>query len=502
MPGSPLPAAALAARARAARGKPAPSAAQQRAARATVTKVTDAVGRVTGNKRVDLAPGVTDHLDVKALQRQLVRAGYKIPVDGVLDSTTKAALGDFLQPSKSHPLGNALSAALGKTTITGNRNPARFNSLLNPKTKSVVSTVKVDQNGNDPGGAPPAAQTDGGAGQTLDFSSLGNGLIGRLIPESLALGGGKSLDPDYADQIAGLQFDPQILDFVNQAKAQPRQAAQNIHDINHWYGIAEDSQHTAGLRDAAISKAAVGSMRDATGAILSSLGGGSNPGAGTVGAAGAEAVGTLGALGSIQDQYNSDLAPILQSEQAGQVARENARQSQMAAQIAQELAAARGQRGQAKGAAQMDILKYNNSQNDNYFNRLMSVKQYNNQVGQQNFGNQRSIIEDQIAAALNGIKAKTALATAAAKAASTGGPHKVDVSKIIAAAANLLHTDQNGRVPHGTNPQTIAAAVAAGLMAQGLQKGTPQYQSLGQQVYAGLRDYGGNPLVPGNGWFG
>jgi len=61
------------------------------------------------------------------LQRQLVRAGYSIRVDGILDPVTKSALADFLRPSRRHPLNPSLAAALHGTVITTRRDPTAWN---------------------------------------------------------------------------------------------------------------------------------------------------------------------------------------------------------------------------------------------------------------------------------------------------------------------------------------------------------------------------------------
>jgi len=67
-------------------------------------------------------------LEVIHLERRLVRAGYSLKVDGRLDPVTRSALADFLQPSPAHPLSPFLAVALGRTAITGLRNPGAWNS--------------------------------------------------------------------------------------------------------------------------------------------------------------------------------------------------------------------------------------------------------------------------------------------------------------------------------------------------------------------------------------
>jgi hypothetical protein len=67
------------------------------------------------------------HLDVTSLERELVRAGYSVKVDGNLDPVTKSALADYLQLDSAHPLSPFLASALDGTVITGLRNPGAWN---------------------------------------------------------------------------------------------------------------------------------------------------------------------------------------------------------------------------------------------------------------------------------------------------------------------------------------------------------------------------------------
>jgi hypothetical protein len=78
-------------------------------------------------------------INVVGLQKQLVRAGYSIAVNGVLEPITKSALADFLQPSSRHPLGPSLAVALQGTVITTLRDPRAWNMRfgLNRRTRFV-----------------------------------------------------------------------------------------------------------------------------------------------------------------------------------------------------------------------------------------------------------------------------------------------------------------------------------------------------------------------------
>ena len=94
-------------------------------------------------------------IDVPGLQEQLVRTGYSIAVDGVLDPVTKSALADFLRPNSRHPLSPSLAAALQGTVITARRDPRAWNMRfgLNRRTRFVERPLagpggQLDASGN------------------------------------------------------------------------------------------------------------------------------------------------------------------------------------------------------------------------------------------------------------------------------------------------------------------------------------------------------------------
>ncbi len=96
-----------------------------------------------------------EQLEVIHLEKQLVRAGYSIKVDGTLDSITKSALADYLQLDPTHPLSPFLASALEGTVITGFRNRVTWNSRfgLHRLTKFVERPLtgpggQLDANGN------------------------------------------------------------------------------------------------------------------------------------------------------------------------------------------------------------------------------------------------------------------------------------------------------------------------------------------------------------------
>jgi hypothetical protein len=94
-------------------------------------------------------------VEVLRLEKQLVRAGYSIAVDGKLGPVTKSALADYLQLDATHPLSPFLASALEGTWITGLRKPAAWNRRfgLNRLTRFIEPPLtgpggQLDANGN------------------------------------------------------------------------------------------------------------------------------------------------------------------------------------------------------------------------------------------------------------------------------------------------------------------------------------------------------------------
>jgi len=181
------------------------------------------------------------------------------------------------------------------------------------------------------------------------------------MPSGLpGVAGGTGQTPlSEADALAGLQYDAQINALKDQQAQGTNQAAQNQGDISHWYDAVLGAQGTAAQRDHAAAEASKGTLSSEIQGIINSLGGGANEGAGMVGSAGASALGLLGANEQAGDQYNTDLAPLLHEESAGQHRAQKARDDQAAVQLANQLLELQGARGQAKVKALGDIRQQN-----------------------------------------------------------------------------------------------------------------------------------------------
>jgi hypothetical protein len=243
---------------------------------------------------------------------------------------------------------------------------------------------------------------------------------------------GKLLDPAaYGENQAGLAYDSQINEANRSIGSTQSQGEQNQADIGHWFDQVLGSLKTAGGRDSAATKAGVGSVNDATAAILASLGGQANSGSSTVGAAGADAAGTLQALGTAEDQYNSDLAPLLQAEGAGDKARNQAQTNQSLEALRNKVIDLQGDRGKAKAAGEMDAQQQNNALRSAQFDRLMAIRGQNNAARQTTFGDEATMDANRTAALINGIKATASLV----RATKTKGP------KTFADAGSSAHQD-------------------------------------------------------------
>jgi hypothetical protein len=278
-----------------------------------------------------------------------------------------------------------------------------------------------------------------------------------------------------ADTLAGMQFDPQIQELMTQIEQGKRDESQNQADIGHWYGQVEGAQHTAGQRDTEANQAAKDSVNNALQGILASLGG--SRGAGVVGAAGLNDLTDLAAQGSSQDRYNADLAPLLKDEAAGQHSREAAAASQIASQRGNALVGLRGQRGQAKAKALMDIV------------------QANNQGRQSNFQNRLAIQNARLAAASLGLNADQTYAGIAAQQANTRmNQQKLKLESLAAQQktgkmswAKLNYPDRQTVIQdavqravatlkggHGNwDPQAVYASALANLRAGGFRAAQP-----------------------------
>lgn len=340
-----------------------------------------------------------------ALRMFLISRGYDLPRKGGMDNVLKSALGDFLNPAH---VGSALATALSGTHITGKRNPKRWNlrfGTSKTKSKSFLPIPKsLDAHGNST--ANQIADRRGSVNLTPAQSA--NPQM-QLLKMALAKYG-HMIDPATAQQIAGLQYDAPIQNAQDALATDPRQAAKDLADIGGWYGQATAAEKTAGQRDAAAGAAGISSIQDAAHALAASLGGSANMGASAIGAAGQNAVATEQAMQTAQNQYNSDLAPLLAAEKASQLSQQNVRNENQAAQDRVTLDQLLQKRGQAQTAAADQIQQENNALAQARAGTKLDIAKENAALTQQGFQNALSLAQAQIAAEMNGLKVQQAQA--------------------------------------------------------------------------------------------
>ena len=370
------------------------------------------VGNVVpkGAKNVHTPVG-NELLNIRGLQYFLRNQGYHVTVDGKLGPETK----------------QALHSAIGSGTI---KNPTPAETAAVKGVKGPVLSANsfnhmVAAAGNAPyrpltgtGPKNPGLLTKSGSVNTAGLGGGGNGQgtlnvgptqkalnasTGKAIPASESLFGTMfDVNKDAAAQ-ADQQYGSQISDANLQLQRDPLQNAQNEKDVQDWYNQVLGAQHAAGNADTAATKAGVDSQNAITQALVASLGGSSNQGAGEAAAAGLNGSNTLQAMGLAQSNLDNELAPILQAQAAQQKVNQ-AHVDQAKLQTDQQaLSDLQGQRGNAEVAAQMQLQGSNNSLAQARQSALQNILQYNNTLGQQKFQNQLGLSDAEIAAMMNGV---------------------------------------------------------------------------------------------------
>lgn len=422
-------------------------------------------------------------VNVRGLVQQLRTAGYDLPAKvTTLTPAVLSALRDFLQPGAGHELSPALANKLSGGPISGNRNPAKWNQRFG----TVATKSPAFRANTGPGGALNGQGVDvtpqyAGSNGTVDLSgqtALASN-TGSAIPLSLAKFG-SMIDPNTANAIAGEQFDPQIASAQLALKRDPIQALQDAKDISSWYGQVLDSLNTAAGRDTAATTSGVGSIDDATKALVSSLGGSANAGAGSVAAAGQNASGTLQALGAAQDNYNADLAPIFKNEQADQSLNQHNKDIAQQQNDAVALASLQGQRGSALTTAQDQIQQENNALAQARAGESVNIRGANNSLAQQGFNNSLALAQAQIAAMISGLTVQTKSAAAAKAQNPNAFAYASPATKNAAASAAwaALHDPTSGK-PLNMTPQQAQATIGRVYSTYGWNPTTP---AVGQAV--------------------
>lgn len=297
-------------------------------------------------------------------------------------------------------------------------------------------TAPVDPTAAIWGGAMGAAGVVPSADAGLDYNTLAaqmgidpallRGLrpnVGNLIPLRLAQRGARSMgDADIDELVAtmvGDRYSRQTSLVERERENMERQNAHNLAQIERWYGQVLGSQGVAAERDRAFGREAVGSAQQATEAIIGALGGEANPGSYVAGAAGQENIGNLQAVSTIQDQFNADMAPLLQGEMAGQLAREQALGGARLRDLAMRLQELQSERGSKEAELRFQVWQANNEILDRRLQNELAIRQANAALQQQRFQNRMGVRQMGLAAATAGIEGMTDLASVAQREAAS-----------------------------------------------------------------------------------
>lgn len=226
--------------------------------------------------------------------------------------------------------------------------------------------------------------------------------VGNLIPLSLARGGARTMGGSEIERliqsIVGDQYDRQTSLMQSERDRTLAQNKQNLGQIRRWYDQVLGSQGVAAQRDEAFGRAAVESAEDSTRAIIGALGGEANEGSYAVGQAGNQNVGNINAIGAIQNQYNADMAPLLEGEAAGQLTREQAMGGERLRDLSMRLQELQSQRGSQEAEMRFNVWQSNNEILDRRLQNEMAIRQANTGLRQQRFANQMGLRQAIIAA--------------------------------------------------------------------------------------------------------
>ncbi len=183
---------------------------------------------------------------------------------------------------------------------------------------------------------------------------------------------GQKLGKGYADALAGVQFDAPIHDIKTLIERLGPQNQQAINDLTHWFGQVSELNTRAGQRSGQIAEDVAGRQDQAVQGLMAALGGGANDANAQLAQLQANDGGYQRVLGGIQEQYHSDMDPILAEAGANAKEREQRLNLTQMQDYQLQLADLLGQRGQAKAANQMEVDKYNNELAQQWFQNKLA----------------------------------------------------------------------------------------------------------------------------------
>jgi hypothetical protein len=183
---------------------------------------------------------------------------------------------------------------------------------------------------------------------------------------------GSKLGKGYADALAGMQYDAPIHDIKTLIERLGPQNQQAINDLTHWFGQVSELNQRAGQRSGQIAEDVAGRQDQAVQGLMASLGGGANQANAQIAQLQANDGGYQRVLGGIQEQYHSDMDPILAESAANAKEREQRLNLTQMQDYQLQLADLLGQRGQAKASNQMEVDKYNNELAQQWFQNKLA----------------------------------------------------------------------------------------------------------------------------------
>lgn len=430
--------------------------------------------------------------------------------------------------------------------------------------------------------SPSATPGDGSSG-AVDLNSilsglgLGQGQLNSLLsqmggtPISIANSKGQPTDigklinsmstpygPNLGSQIAAAQYDPIIQGLQVQQQVQTRQAAQNMADIQNWYGQVAKAAQDAIAGDASVMQGAATSDQNIASALAGSIGGSANPGAASVAKQGADNAAFTNAINASQSQYDNMVPALLKEDQAGVSQRESAMNQQAALSLALQLSQNQGLEKSTALQLQNQFDQQNKALDAQKLQTLMGIKQYNSGLKSQKAQQQLStkLALAQMAEAAPSLGLKTALTQAQIAKTYAGiqqGNYRLkqadirliqngqkialekgmdsarykqiqsqvlknlnslnpknaknpalSVDLVTAAnnAAGLMGIGSDRRLVKGSGgPAKLATVIGSILRGRKLAPGSPEYRQIAYTLMSGFRLSDGRPIHIPNNWF-
>ena len=312
--------------------------------------------------------------------------------------SAKASNNDPLKVDLTGPPVPAAPPGSTGPTMRGKAKPAPVRAQAQ-STPAVVTTTDTTPAGPTPGQsltAPLSKQAQQYLARLLN-TKLPSGQ--KIDPNQIVKMLGPNLSPDLISSLAGEQDINNSINYLKSLVSQnAADAAQHQKNIDSWYTEVGNSLATAATRDKAINAATTASIQDASKGIISGIGGEANPGSGMAAQAGQQGVDLAAALGSANEQYNSDIAPLIQMEAAGAKSQAAESDRQASQDLQKQILDAQTTRDTNLANARVQLAQINSGLDQNRAQMYLGALQQNNALAQQGFANQQSKAQSILAA--------------------------------------------------------------------------------------------------------